>query len=129
MEWADDTDLYPADKGELVNFEVRIEELAGTGFFFLFKIKCEDKEEETDGFVGHSLQATLKEAMTAKVVFLGDLHAMVADDLLHFFFHLCSKGVIAHIHIQFNTGVGTDPVDIIGAVGHPHAIIGGHLTM
>ena len=98
-------------------------------FFFLFEIESEKKEQDADGFVGSPLEETPEQAGMLKISCRDNLDAVVPDDLPQFFFHQGCKFVVAHIHIQFYAGIGADPVDVIRAVGHPDAVIGGHFAV
>lgn len=99
------------------------------GFFFLFEIEGKEKEDDADGLVGDPLAEALEPVVVVKVVRRIDLDAMVADDLFEVCFDAGGKFVIAYIHVEFYAGVRADPVDIIGSVGHPYSVVGGHFAM
>ena len=92
-----------ADRGGLTIF----------GFFFLFEIEGEEKEDEADGFIGGPLAESLEPAVAMKIGLRIDLDAMITDDRVEVRFGLSGKFRIAYVHIQFHAGVCADPVDII----------------
>ena len=65
----------------------------------------------------------------AKVVRRIDPDAMIADDPFKVRFDEGGKFVIAYVHVEFYAGVCADPVDIIGAIGHPYSVVGGHFAV
>jgi hypothetical protein len=98
-------------------------------FFFLFEIEGEEKEKDTDCLVGGPLAEALEPVMVVKVVRRIDPDAMIADDPFKVRFDAGGKFVIAYIHVEFYAGVCADPVDIIGSVGHPYSVVGGHFAV
>lgn len=83
------------------------------GFFFLFEIEGEEKEDDADGFVGGPLAEALKPAVVLKIAVGVDPDAVIADDRVEVRFRLGGKFCVAYIHIQFHAGVCADPIDII----------------
>ena len=73
--------------------------LIGAGFFFLFEIKGEEKEDKADAFIGQPLQAALEEAVASKIVLGGDLHAMIPDDLFQVLFCKGSKSIVTDVEV------------------------------
>ena len=62
--------FYPADRWQL-----RV-----LGFFFLFEIEGEEKEDEADHLIGGCLQKALEWSGVQKVIFGDDLNAVIADN-------------------------------------------------
>lgn len=98
-------------------------------FFLLFEIKGKEKEKEANAVISESLQTTLKKAVMLKIILRRDLNAVIPDDLIQFFLYAGGESIVADVHIQFYTGIGADTIDIVGAVCHPYAVIGSHLSM
>jgi len=83
------------------------------GFFFLFEIEGEQKEEDADGLVGYPMAEAKEPAVAEEIAFGIDPDAMIPDDRVEVRFCLSGEVVIAYIHIQFHAGVCADPVNII----------------